>query len=727
MSVPSLPYPRRILPWALLLLGGAAIAVGYRYQRQRQDSLIHKTHEELSAVADLKIAQITRWREERLSDGRFLQQAPAISRDLAALFAQPGSPAARDQVAGWLAPMRREMGYEMALVFDAGFRLRLSLPDSPAVAISSSILQSAFTTARQSREVFLADLHRSDHDGAIHLYLVIPVFAPATQGPEPAPPLLAVILLRIDPRKFLFPMMQTWPTPSETAETLLVRREGDEIVFLNDLRFQRDTALTLRRSIHDPLLPAARAAQGDFAVKVGVDYRGAEVVSALRAVPDTPWFLIAKMDLAEMYAPLRREAWTAGLAGALVLLAGVLITVVLWRQNAVTILQRELASAHERQALADRLALVTRHANDIILLLDGTGRIVEANDRALAIYGYSLAELQQLPPGGLRPPGAPGDYERDFHLISSPDGAVFETLHQRKDESFFPVEFSGRSVVIDGQPYILGVLRDITERKRVEEEIRQINTTLEERVAQRTVELEAANRELEAFSYSVSHDLRAPLRAIDGWAQVLLEDQGPKLGEAGAQPIHRLRAASQRMGRLIDDLLHLSRATRQPLTRQPVAPATLVERVLAELRAAGTPMTAAVAIGTLPDCQADSALLTQVFFNLLGNALKFSSGRTEARIEVGSRTEPDGGCVYFVRDNGVGFDPRYTHKLFGAFQRLHSAQEFPGTGIGLALAQRIVHRHGGRIWAESTPGQGATFFFTVAPAATPPTPEGVQA
>ncbi|MCY2990445.1 MAG: PAS domain S-box protein [Planctomycetota bacterium] len=256
-------------------------------------------------------------------------------------------------------------------------------------------------------------------------------------------------------------------------------------------------------------------------------------------------------------------------------------------------------------------------------------------------------------------------------------------------------------------------VNDITERKRAEEEVRRLNTDLEGRVLQRTAELEAVNKELESFSYSVSHDLRAPLRGIDGWAQVLLEDYGEILGETGCQPLHRLRAASQRMAALIDDLLRLARMTRQPLVKQTVSPEALVERALAEVRLVYSSLPREVVVGALPECHADPSLLTQVFVNLLSNACKFSQDRLDARIEVGSQVRSDGQCLYFVKDNGVGFDMAYASKLFGAFQRLHDIREFPGTGIGLALTQRILHRHGGRIWAESAVGQGATFYFTL--------------
>jgi len=256
------------------------------------------------------------------------------------------------------------------------------------------------------------------------------------------------------------------------------------------------------------------------------------------------------------------------------------------------------------------------------------------------------------------------------------------------------------------------VSRNITDRKRAEQEIRQLNLDLERRVIERTDQLEAANQELEAFSYSVSHDLRAPLRAVSGFSQIVLEDYGPLLPEDGQQSLRTICDGAQRMGMLIDDLLSFARLSRSPLTRQVVDVVHQVKDSLRELEAERSGRTVEIRIGELPPCQGDPALLKQVWLNLLSNALKYTKHRDSALIEVGC-TKEDEQLVYWVKDNGTGFDMQYAGKLFGVFQRLHRQEDFSGTGVGLAIVQRIVKRHGGKVWANAAVDRGATFSFTV--------------
>jgi PAS domain S-box-containing protein len=257
-----------------------------------------------------------------------------------------------------------------------------------------------------------------------------------------------------------------------------------------------------------------------------------------------------------------------------------------------------------------------------------------------------------------------------------------------------------------------GTNTDVEAMKQAEEKIHQLNTELEQRVAERTADLEAANEELEAFSYSVSHDLRAPLRAVNGFAGLVIEEFGPQLPADAQRYLDRIRNGSKQMGLLIDDLLAFSRLSRQPLKRHTVNMAKLVQNVLDDLAPQREGRRIEIQNATLPDCWGDPALLKQVWINLISNAIKYTRGREPAVIEIGSISD-NGEDVYSVRDNGTGFNMQYAHKLFGVFQRLHRADEFEGTGVGLAIVQRIVRRHGGRVWAEAEEGRGAIFRFTL--------------
>jgi light-regulated signal transduction histidine kinase (bacteriophytochrome) len=236
---------------------------------------------------------------------------------------------------------------------------------------------------------------------------------------------------------------------------------------------------------------------------------------------------------------------------------------------------------------------------------------------------------------------------------------------------------------------------------------------LDDAVRTRTAELEAANRELESFSYSVSHDLRAPLRAIEGFSQLLSTRHAHKLDEAGLDYLHRILGSTKRMGQLIEDMLNLARLGRVAMRRTNVDLSALAREICDELSATSPRTQVQLQIEGQMSADGDPGLLRIALQNLLSNAWKYSSKRVEARIEFGRTTDAKGECIYHVRDNGAGFDPQYADRLFGVFQRLHAASEFPGTGVGLATVQRIIQRHGGRIWAESAVDQGATFYFTL--------------
>jgi light-regulated signal transduction histidine kinase (bacteriophytochrome) len=259
---------------------------------------------------------------------------------------------------------------------------------------------------------------------------------------------------------------------------------------------------------------------------------------------------------------------------------------------------------------------------------------------------------------------------------------------------------------------VSSITRDITEAKRIQEEVRQLNAELENRVQERTSELTAANQEMEAFTYSVAHDLRAPLRHIDAFTRILVEDFAPNLPAEARRYLENIRNGSRNMSRLVDDLLNLARIGRAEIRREPVAAGALVADVIRELQGETAGRNVEWRIQQLPVIQCDPGLMKQVFINLLSNAVKYTRPRQAAVIEIGS-TRANGKIALYVRDNGVGFSMKYSDKLFGVFQRLHRAEEFEGTGVGLATVERIIHKHGGKVWAHAEPDKGATFYFTV--------------
>lgn len=352
-----------------------------------------------------------------------------------------------------------------------------------------------------------------------------------------------------------------------------------------------------------------------------------------------------------------------------------------------------------------------------------TGRFLKVNQKYSAILGYSREEMENIDFPSIT---YPDDLQKNLDLLEQlkrgeiPEFTM-EKRYVRKDGTLVWVLLTVSPLWNPGEPPSthITVVHDITEQKRAEyalryseAEIRKLNTELERRVAERTLQLEVANKELEAFAYSVSHDLRAPLRAIDGFSRILINEYAGELSTEARELIDMVRSANDSMSQLVDALLGLSRMTRAEVHREQIDLIPLARSVLESLSQEQPEREVEWLVVGQAIADGDSRLLRVVLENLLGNAWKFTSKNERARIEFGMETRA-GETIYFVRDNGAGFNSRYADKLFGAFQRLHRSDEFEGTGIGLATVQRIIHRHGGRIWAESEVGQGATFYFTL--------------
>ncbi|HLY66144.1 MAG TPA: ATP-binding protein, partial [Chloroflexota bacterium] len=373
--------------------------------------------------------------------------------------------------------------------------------------------------------------------------------------------------------------------------------------------------------------------------------------------------------------------------------------------------------SEQRRAEAEA---VNRSLAEGVITMDAEGRVMFMNAAAEELLGWTEAELK----------GRPGHpimhFQReDGSRLPEEECAIRAALHSgkivkladdaytAKDGTIIPVSYSVAPIVLHGKT-LGGVLafRNIVARRRNEAEIRALTSDLEQRVLERTAELQASNKELETFAYSVSHDLRAPLRAIGGFSRILVSNHGEKLDSQARDYLERISAASQRMGQLIDGLLNLSHITRAEMRHETIDLSAMVRAIAADLTAAEPNRQVAFHIQNGLRTRGDARLLRAALDNLLRNAWKFTSKMDQASIEFGG-TSQAGVPVYFIRDDGAGFEMEYVDKLFGAFQRLHGPAEFEGTGIGLATVQRIIQRHGGRIWAKGAVDRGATFYFTL--------------
>ncbi len=452
--------------WIAAYLAAAAVlaAAGTLFALYLRSDVRRRAQEEISAVADLKAEQIGNWVEERLADAGTAAESPFFSREAARYLAAPDDLELKVNLLSWMQSRMENYGYVSSFLLDAEGNAALSLNPrgDPVGEYARGLALECMAKGAPS----ISDLHRGEGNEEIHIDLVVPVAATPNAAPAGA------LLLRIDHHDFLYPFIQSWPTPSETAETLLVRREGDEVVFLNELRHRSGTALQLRLPLGEEDLPAARAALGEEGAMEGVDYRGVEVLAATRSVPGTGWRLVAKVDASEVYSPTTLRVSLAVALTLIVVLALGFAFALAWTRRQAELYRRQCRLESERAALARHYEYLTRYANDIIILMDTDWRIAEVNQRAVQAYGYSREELIGMPAANLRSPAERPRFAQTVRDLDLSNGTIIETEHMRKDGTVFPVEISARIIEVDGDRFYQGIIRDISERRRMEAELR---------------------------------------------------------------------------------------------------------------------------------------------------------------------------------------------------------------------------------------------------------------
>jgi PAS domain S-box-containing protein len=663
----------------------------YRYQTGIE--------QQLAAVAELKVRDIAQYRRERLGDASLFLNNPDITRLTLAAMARPPEGTSRRFLASWLGKLRDAYAYDRVILLSPDGSIHVSATDAGERV--DTVIGRGCSRALKSRRILVEDLYRSDVNGKVYLAILVPVY----DGNRP----LAVFALRIDPEVYLFPYVRSWPGQNRSSESLLVRRDGNEVVFLTPLRHRPDPPLTLRVSITQTRYPAVRAVLGSRGIVEGVDYAGMEVIACVAAIPDSPWYIVARTSIAEAVTPVReRLSIMLILLVSLVGLAGLALAYIAMSHRARTF-RDQFQHAESMRRADERFRKLVESARDGIVLTEAGRICADVNPWACKLFGLPRDQMIGRPFASLFGHLDGSSATPHFPSLAGLGPLATETSIHRPDGSFLPVEVSAW-VLPDGSAQ--AIVRDISERKIAQELQQNIHLHLEERVQQRTEQLEATNRELETFSYSVSHDLRSPLRGIDGWSLALLEDYGESLDPRAKEFLGRVRSETQRMGLLIDDLLRLARVSRTDMQPVAVDLTGLARRIGNELRGSEEGRETVLTVDEGLIVTGDPSLLEIAFRNLLENAFKFTSGTAQPRIAVGRR-DGNGRPVFFVKDNGAGFDMAYAKKLFAPFQRMHTLAEFPGTGIGLAIVQRIIHRHGGTIWAEAAKNAGATFHFTL--------------
>lgn len=778
------------------MIGGSVLFYEAQYK-----SLQQETEANLETITQLKVDQIVQWRNERQIDALQLINNELIKEKL-----ENGT-----VDSSCLSGLFQNHPYRNVILAapDGELKARMKGNSDPF----PHEVRERLRTALHERRPRLIYLHTDNIDHNPYLYLIAPLI---TKNDD----LLGALILECDTQTFLYPILSAWPIKSASAETLLLQREGDTVISLNELRHHPDRTLKLRLPITRIELPAVQAVLGKKGVIYGKDYRNIPVIAVSKPIPESPWVIVTKIDLAEAFAPwhfraglilalifgvilitsaIVRAAWLrqikfshytrslieAGLDplvtinssgkitdlnAATEIITGrtrsellgsdfcnyftiptnarigyeqafregsvrdyplelrhrngkitpVLYNATVYRNQSgkiagVFAAARDISERKLAEEKINYLASIVETSDDVIIGKTLEGRILSWNKGAERIYGYTASEAIGRSIAFLAPDEMAGEFKNIMERLKRGESIEhLETTRQRKDGEMIPVMLT-ISPIKNDHGEIVGastIARDITLKKKAEEEIIKLNQELETIVAARTANLELVNKELESFAYSAAHDLRTPLRSIDGFSKILMEDYSQKFDPEGKKYLEIIRTSSQRMGQLIDDILHLSKISRSPLKILPINISDMVAEIGATLKC--TDPERQVDLIIQQDCKvvADLNLMSIAMENILSNAWKFTSKQPDPKIEFGMKIQ-DNCPVYFVRDNGVGFDMQYASKLFGAFQRLHPIHEFPGNGIGLATVQRIIQRHGGKIWIEGRLNEGATVYFTL--------------
>jgi PAS domain S-box-containing protein len=708
---------------ALILVASLVGLGGTLYYRAEQQQWLSQAGEQLRAISELKSRQIREWRQERLADGQVLANDNELIAAVDRLL-QTRKGQAADEVA-----LRRRLQavmdnyhYQDVLIYDNEGNLKMSLSGRHGNYQDSVFL--AAEIAHSLRRSTLTDLHPDPENGIAHADVVVPL----QLGPPGSTRRIGNLLLQIDPQVFLFPALQSWPLPSQTAETLLVRRDGDHVLFLNEVRLRADSALTFRipeSRTNTPSVMAVFAGAEGFVE--GVDYHGTPVLASVQAIPDTPWHIVAKLS--------RDEALTSWQSTSRLILAVILglltatlaIFGFLYQSQGVR-RYRSLLDAETARNAEQRRFQIAFNGNPLAASIAraSDGRFVDVNDNYRRDFGWQRQELigRTSLEIGLWPDA---EARNAFVATLRSTGSVLnhEAHWQDRGGHSHLVEISAALIEIDGVAHILGFAADITERRKSQAELAQYRRRLEGMVEYRTQQLavakdqaERANRAKSAFLANMSHEIRTPLNAVIGLTHLMRREAAePRLQGR----LDRVSDSAQHLLAVINDILDISKieAEKLSLDQGDFSTARMINETLemvdVKAREKGLTLLAQVAPDLPPALYGDPMRLQQILINFLSNAIKFTErGHILMRVKVVERQAEHVVLHFEIEDTGIGIDPQAQGRLFKSFEQADNSttRRYGGTGLGLAISHQLARMMGGNTGVTSIPGQGSTFWFT---------------
>ena len=462
---------KRTIPWRLviifILFTLGMIIIGTLYYKFQENRIFREHEDNLSAIASLKIKQIQLWHSQRLGDAAIVRDNTPLIMQIKKFFKDKNQPEARRNLIKWIESINREYDYNGVSLVDITMNPKLSVSSSDPVTVEG--IEAEIGDVIENQKIIMVEMHKTGSLNKPHIDLLVPLIDPESIKPT----LFGVVILRIDPQKFIFPLIKEWPTKSKSSETLLIRQEGDSILYLNELRHQKNTELNLRLPITNKNLLGSKAVSGSNGIFEGVDYRGVPVIGYLTKVPGFSWYLITKIDKKELRAPIRRFLIIAiTVTILLIFINGTIFGFWIWNQK-VRLYKQQLKNELEKKALEIHFGYLFKYANDIITLLDNHLSVVEINDCALKTYGYKREEMIGMKTLKLRAPSTQKLLAEQIKILDDTSSAFYETLHIRKDGTEFPIEISARVIEMEGSKYYQMIGRDISERKKAEETLRK--------------------------------------------------------------------------------------------------------------------------------------------------------------------------------------------------------------------------------------------------------------